>query len=88
MDKVDGPDMDKSNWIKLEFLMDPDNPASSSKYLRQFAIFKDKCPENWIMWVMAFWEIENRIPMKDPADKTGMLLYFERTIAIYGCHLF
>jgi hypothetical protein len=26
-DKVDGPDADKSEWIKLEFLMDPDNPA-------------------------------------------------------------
>jgi hypothetical protein len=27
MDKVDGPDVDKSEWITLEFLMDPDNPA-------------------------------------------------------------
>jgi hypothetical protein len=26
MDKVDGLDMLKSEWIKLEFLMDPDNP--------------------------------------------------------------
>jgi hypothetical protein len=28
MGKVDGTDADKSEWIKLEFLMDPDNPAS------------------------------------------------------------
>jgi hypothetical protein len=28
MDEVDGPDIDKSEWIKLEFLMDPDNSAS------------------------------------------------------------
>jgi hypothetical protein len=27
IDKVDGPDADKSEWIKLQFLMDPDNPA-------------------------------------------------------------
>jgi hypothetical protein len=27
VDKVDGPDAGKSEWIKLEFLMDPDNPA-------------------------------------------------------------
>jgi hypothetical protein len=27
MDKVDGLDADKSEWIKLEFLIDPDNPA-------------------------------------------------------------
>jgi hypothetical protein len=26
VDKVDGPDADKSEWIKLEFLMDPDKP--------------------------------------------------------------
>jgi hypothetical protein len=32
MDKVDAPDADKSEWIKLEFLMDQDNPASDSKY--------------------------------------------------------
>jgi hypothetical protein len=25
--KVDGPDADKSEWIKLEFLMEPDNPS-------------------------------------------------------------
>jgi hypothetical protein len=50
MDKVDGPDTYKSEWIKLEFLMDPDNPASGSKYSRQFDIFKDGCriPEDWI----------------------------------------
>jgi hypothetical protein len=41
VDKVDGPDADKPEWIKLEFLTDPDNPASGSNYSRQFAIFKD-----------------------------------------------
>jgi hypothetical protein len=43
MDEVDGPDADTSEWIKLEFLIDPDNPASGSKYSQQFAIFKDGC---------------------------------------------
>jgi hypothetical protein len=71
-DKVDGPVVDKSGWIKLEFLMDPDNPASGSKYSRQFAIFKDGCPEDWIKGVMAFREIEKLIPLKVPADKTRM----------------
>jgi hypothetical protein len=57
VDKVDGPDVDKSEWIKLEFIIDPDNPAS--KYSRQFDIFKDRSrvPEDWIKWVMAFCEI-------------------------------
>jgi hypothetical protein len=43
MEKVDGTDADKSDWIKLECLMDTDNPALGSKYSRQFAIFKDGC---------------------------------------------
>jgi hypothetical protein len=41
-DKVDEPNADKSEWIKLEFLMDPDNPDPGYKYSRQFAIFKDE----------------------------------------------
>jgi hypothetical protein len=39
MDKVDGPDADKSEWLKLEFLMDLDNLAS--KYSLQFSIIKE-----------------------------------------------
>jgi hypothetical protein len=66
----DGPDVEKSKWIKLEFLMDPDNPAWGCTYSRKFAIFKDGCPEDWIKWVMAFHEIENLMPMKEPVDKT------------------
>jgi hypothetical protein len=74
MDKVDGPDTDKFEWIKLEFLMDPDNPALGSKYSQQYTIFKDgfRVPKDWIKWVMAFHEIENLMPMKEPADKTRM----------------
>jgi hypothetical protein len=71
MDKVDETDTDKSEWIKLEFLMDPDNPASGSKYSRQFAIFKDGCPEDWIKWVMAFRKIENLMLMKDLLTSPG-----------------
>jgi hypothetical protein len=38
---VDGTDVNKSEWIKLESLMDPENPALGSKYSRQLVIFKD-----------------------------------------------
>jgi hypothetical protein len=72
MDKGDGTDADKTERIKLGFLMDPDNPASGSKYSRQFAIYKDGCPEDWIKWVMDFRENENLMPMDEPADKTRM----------------
>jgi hypothetical protein len=71
----------------LEFLMDPDNPAS--KYSQQFAIFKDGCPEDWIKWVMAFWKIENLMPMKEPADKTMIIqtLLKRQALSYFGCHL-
>jgi hypothetical protein len=85
MGKVDGTDADKSEWIKLEFLMDLDSPASGSKYSRQFAIFKDGCkiPEDWIKWVMAFREIEIMMPMKEPADKTRMFRTLLKGQALY-----
>jgi hypothetical protein len=69
MDKVDRPKTEKFELIKLEYLIDPDNPAS--KYSRHFAIFKGEFPQDWIKWV-AFCEIENLMLMKDPADKTRM----------------
>jgi hypothetical protein len=74
VDKVDGIEADKSEWIKLEFLMDPDNSDSDPKCSQQFAIFKDgsRVPEDWIKWVVAFRGIENLMPMKELADKTRM----------------
>jgi hypothetical protein len=72
MDKINGPHTDKSEWIKLEFFINPDNPALDSKYSRKFYIFNDGCPEDGIKWVMAFREIESLMPMKEPADKTRM----------------
>jgi hypothetical protein len=89
MDKFDGTDADKSEWIKLEFLIDPDNPALGSKYSRQFAIFKDGCQEDWIKWVMAFREIENLMPMKEPANKTRMFrtLLKSQALSFFEHHL-
>jgi hypothetical protein len=46
MNKVDGPNADKSEWIKLEFFMNSENLAS--KYAQHFTIFKDGFPEEWI----------------------------------------
>jgi hypothetical protein len=31
MDKVDRPDKEKAEWVKLEFLMDPENTDSDYK---------------------------------------------------------
>jgi hypothetical protein len=49
---VDDPDKaaDKTEHIKLEFFIDPSNPAS--KYSRYFTIFKDGGVEDWFKWLM------------------------------------
>jgi hypothetical protein len=67
--------------------MDPDNPAS--KYSRKFAIFKDGCPDNWFKWVIAFREIENLVPMKEPVDKTKIFrtLLKGQALSYFGHHL-
>jgi hypothetical protein len=39
IDKVDGTDKDKTEWIKLNFFIDPDKLAS--RYSRHLTIFKD-----------------------------------------------
>jgi hypothetical protein len=89
VDKVYGSDADKSEWIKLEFLMDPDNPALGSKYSRQFVIFKDGCAEDWIKWVRTFREIENLMPMKEHDDKTRMFrtLLKSQALSYFEHHL-
>jgi hypothetical protein len=91
MDKVDGPDTHKSEWINLEFLMDPDNLAWGSKYSRQFDFFMDGCrvPEEWIKWLMAFRVIENLMTIKEPADETKMFrtLLKGQGLSYFGHHL-
>jgi hypothetical protein len=74
MDKVDGPDADNSEWIKLEFLMDPDNPASGSKVITTVCYLQGwiHMPEECIKWMIAFHDIENLMLMKEASDKTGM----------------
>jgi hypothetical protein len=73
VDKVDGPDANKSERIKLEFLKDPDIPALQVLLTVLYLQGWMQYPEEWIKWVVAFREIENLMPMKEPADKTRIL---------------
>jgi hypothetical protein len=52
--------------------MDPDNPASGSKYSRNLVIFKNGCPEECIKWVISFRKIENLMTLKETTDKSRM----------------
>jgi hypothetical protein len=46
-------------------------------------------PEDWIEWVMTFREIENLIPIKEPADKTRMFrtLLKSQALSYFEHHL-
>jgi hypothetical protein len=71
--KADNPEesADKTEYIKLEFFMDPGNPAS--KYARHFIIFKDGCAEDWVKWLTAYREVETLMILKEPADTSKMV---------------
>ena len=58
---------DKTEFIRLEFLMDSNN--SATKYARHFVIFKDGCAENWVKWLMAYRDIESLMDLSESADK-------------------
>jgi hypothetical protein len=68
--KVETPDkaVDKIEHIRLEFFMDPSNPAS--RYSRHFMTFKDGGAENWIRWLMGYCEVENLMEICKPANKS------------------
>jgi hypothetical protein len=40
--ETDGSEVDKTEYIKFDFFIDPENPASH--YSREFLVFKDGCP--------------------------------------------
>jgi hypothetical protein len=61
--------VNKTEFIRLEFFMDPSNPAS--KYACYFVIFKDGCAEERAKWLMAYHEIESLMPLKDSAEKSN-----------------
>jgi hypothetical protein len=44
--ETEGVEVDKTEYIKFDFFVDPENPAS--RYSKEFLIFKDRCPEYWI----------------------------------------
>jgi hypothetical protein len=45
--------------------------------------FNNKVPKEWIKWVIAFCEIENLKPMKEPDDKTRMIRTLFKGQALY-----
>ena len=67
----DGMETDKTDHIKFDFFVDPENPAS--RYSKEFLIFKDGCPEEWIKWLMSYHDMEVMMPLREPGERVKML---------------
>jgi len=80
-------EVDKTEYIKFDFFVDPENPAS--RYSKEFLVFKDGCPEEWIKWLMAYRDLEVMMPLKEVSERTKMLwtLLKGRALAQFDYHL-
>jgi hypothetical protein len=66
-----GAEVDKTEYIKFDFFVDPENPAS--RYSKEFLIFKDGCPEEWIKWLLTYHDLEVMMPLKEASERTKMI---------------
>jgi hypothetical protein len=69
--EAEGADSDKVESIRFEFLVDPSNPAT--RVYKEFFVFKDGSPEQYIRWLMGYRDLELLMPLKEPSDRTKML---------------
>jgi hypothetical protein len=85
--ETEGAEVDKTEYIKFDFFVDPENP--SSRYSKEFLIFKDSCPEEWIKWLMEYRDLEVMIPLKETSEQTKMIrtLLKGRALAQFDYHL-
>jgi hypothetical protein len=63
---------DMTELITFDFFVEPKN--SATKFSKEFLIFKDRCPEDWIKWFMGYCNLEMMMPLREPSDKSKMLL--------------
>ena len=54
--EAEGADSDKVESIRFEFLVDPSNPAT--RFSKEFIIFKDGSPEDYIRWLIGYRDLE------------------------------
>jgi hypothetical protein len=78
---------DKTEFITFDFFDDPEN--SATKFSKEFLIFKDWGPEDWIKWLMGYCDLEIMMPFREPSDKSKMLqtLLKGRALSQFENHL-
>jgi hypothetical protein len=85
--ETEGVEVDKTEYIKFYSFVDPENRAS--RYSKEFLIFKDGCPEEWIKWLMAYRDLEVMMSLKVTSERTKMIrtLLKGRALAQFDYHL-
>ena len=85
--ETEGADPDKVESLRFEFLVDPSNPAT--RFSKEFIIFKDGSPEEYIRWLIGYRDLELLMPLKEPSDKTKMLrtMLKGRSLSLFEYHL-
>jgi len=58
--------------VRFEFLVDPSNP--NTRFTKEFFTFKDGTPEDYIKWLMGYRDLELLMPLKEPLERTKMLV--------------
>ena len=69
--EADGSDAEKVESVRFEFLVDPSNP--NTRFTKEFFIFKDGTPEEYIKWLMGYRDLELLMPLKEALERTKML---------------
>ena len=69
--EAEGADSDKVESIRFEFLVDPSNPEIW--FSKEFFIFKDGSPEEYVRWLIGYRDLELLMPLKEPSDRTKTL---------------
>ena len=85
--ETEGAESEKVESIRFEFLVDPSNPAT--RFSKEFFVFKDGSPEEYIRWLMGYRDLELLMPMKEPSDRTKMLrtILKGRALSLFEYHL-
>jgi len=85
--ETDSSDAEKVESVRFEFLVDPSNP--NTRFTKDFFIFKDGTPEEYIKWLMGYRDLELLMALKEPLERTKMLcsLLTGQALSLFEYHL-
>jgi hypothetical protein len=85
--ETEGVDSEKMESIRFEFLVDPSNPAT--RFLKEFRIFNNESPKEYIWWLIGYRDMELLMHLKEPSARAKMLrtIMKGRALSLLKCYL-